>query len=210
MMMAVSTLLKSCAMPPASWPTACIFWLCAILTFERLLLGRLDGIDDRRLLGALAAGAVGDGVDVEADVALLVVGQHRVDRRDVGLPLLGLFERRGRRRRGRARGSTVSRRTRRSTASRSTTDENSDRNGALVRTMRPLWSTPAIAIGVELKKRVKRISDALSSAEASSPCVRLSTMVRLGPGEPSRVAGDPVHEAHRQRLAGRPSRGRDR
>ena len=30
MMMAVSTLLKSCAMPPASWPTACIFWLCAI------------------------------------------------------------------------------------------------------------------------------------------------------------------------------------
>ena len=30
MMMAVSTLLKSCAMPPASWPTACIFWLWAI------------------------------------------------------------------------------------------------------------------------------------------------------------------------------------
>ena len=28
-MMAVSMLLKSCAMPPASWPTACIFWLCA-------------------------------------------------------------------------------------------------------------------------------------------------------------------------------------
>ena len=30
MMMAVSTLLKSCAMPPASWPTACIFCPCAI------------------------------------------------------------------------------------------------------------------------------------------------------------------------------------
>ena len=30
------------------------------LALERLLLGRLDGIDDRRLFGALAAGAVGD------------------------------------------------------------------------------------------------------------------------------------------------------
>ena len=28
-MMAVSTLLKSCATPPASWPTASILWLCA-------------------------------------------------------------------------------------------------------------------------------------------------------------------------------------
>ena len=28
-MIAVSTLLKSCATPPASWPIACIFWLCA-------------------------------------------------------------------------------------------------------------------------------------------------------------------------------------
>ena len=28
-MIAVSTLLKSCAMPPASWPIACIFWLWA-------------------------------------------------------------------------------------------------------------------------------------------------------------------------------------
>ena len=41
-----------------------------------------------------------------------------------------------------------------------------------------------------------------SSAEASSPRLRLSTMVRLGPGAPSRVARDAVHEAHRQRLAG--------
>ena len=65
------------------------------LAFERLLLGRLDGVDDRRLLGALAAGAVGHRVDVEADVALLVAGQHRVDRRDVGLALPGLLERRG-------------------------------------------------------------------------------------------------------------------
>ena len=62
------------------------------LAFERLLLGRLDGVDDGRLLGALAAGAVGDRVDVEADVALLVAGQHGVDRRDVGLPLPGLLE----------------------------------------------------------------------------------------------------------------------
>ena len=64
------------------------------LDLERLLLGQLDGIDDRRFLGAVAAGAVGDGVDVEADVPLLVAGQHGIDRRDVGLPLLGFVERR--------------------------------------------------------------------------------------------------------------------
>ena len=62
------------------------------LAFERLLLGGLDGIDDRRLFGTLAVGAVGHRVDVEADVALLIVGQHRVDRLDVGLPLPRLFE----------------------------------------------------------------------------------------------------------------------
>ena len=126
------------------------------LDLERLLLGRLDGVDDRRLLGAFAAGAVGDRIDVEADVPLVIVGQHGVERRDVGLPLLGLFERRGERSAVAFVNRPLSSRTRRSTASRSTTDENNDRNGALVRTMRPLWSTPAIAIGVELKKRVNR------------------------------------------------------
>ena len=33
-----------------------------------------------------------------------------------------------------------------------------------------------------MKNRVKRISEALRSAEESSPCVRLSTIVRLAPG----------------------------
>ena len=54
--------------------------------------------------------------------------------------------------------------------------------------MRPFWSTPAIAIGVELKKRVKRTSEARNWAEESSPWVRLSTMVRVGPLTPSRLA----------------------
>ncbi len=83
---------------------------------------------------------------------------------------------------------TVSRRSLRSTEARSTTDPNNDRKGALVRRMRPLPSTPAIAIGVELKKRVKRTSEARRSAVASSPLARLSTMVRLAPGTPSRLA----------------------
>ena len=65
------------------------------LALERLLLGRFDRIDDGRLLGALAAGAVGDRVDVEADVAVLVVGQQRVDRRDVGLTQPRLLQRGG-------------------------------------------------------------------------------------------------------------------
>ncbi len=63
------------------------------LRLERLLLGGVDGVDDRRLLGALAFVGVGDRAHVEADVALLVGGQDGVDRRDVGLVLLGLVER---------------------------------------------------------------------------------------------------------------------
>ena len=51
-MIAVSTLLKSCATPPASWPTACIFWLWRELLLERPLLGDVDGVDDDRLVVA--------------------------------------------------------------------------------------------------------------------------------------------------------------
>ena len=36
-MIGVSTLLKSCAMPDANWPTASIFWLCANCTSSALL-----------------------------------------------------------------------------------------------------------------------------------------------------------------------------
>ena len=32
----ISRLLKSCAMPPVSWPTASIFWACRYLRFEQL------------------------------------------------------------------------------------------------------------------------------------------------------------------------------
>ena len=49
-MMAVSTLLKSCATPPASLPTASILWLWANLQLQRLLLGGVDGVEH----GALA------------------------------------------------------------------------------------------------------------------------------------------------------------
>ena len=46
-MIAVSTLLKSCAMPPASWPIACIFWLWAKFSCSVALLGRVEREDDR-------------------------------------------------------------------------------------------------------------------------------------------------------------------
>ena len=46
-MIAVSTLLKSCAMPPASWPIACIFWLWAKFSCSVALLGGVEREDDR-------------------------------------------------------------------------------------------------------------------------------------------------------------------
>lgn len=83
---------------------------------------------------------------------------------------------------------TLSRRIRRVTASLSTTDEKRDRKGALVLTMRPWLSTLAIAMGVELKKRVNLTSAARNSAEASSPWVRFRTIVLDGPPTPPLLA----------------------
>ncbi len=50
------------------------------LGFERLLLGHLDGVDDRRLLRRLVA-LVDDRVHVEAEMAGLVAGVAGIDRR---------------------------------------------------------------------------------------------------------------------------------
>ena len=68
-----------------------------------------------------------------------------------------------------------------------TTAENSFRNGALVRRIRPSPSTEAIAIGVLLKKRVKRMAAIDADWSLSSSLERASTIVRLSPGAPSRV-----------------------
>jgi hypothetical protein len=51
--------------------------------------------------------------------------------------------------------------------------------------MAPVRSTVAIAIGVEWKKRAKRISASLLPSVPASPGARLSTSVREGPARPS-------------------------
>ena len=40
-MMPASRLLKSCAIPPVSWPTASIFWLCRNRSFSSAIRDRL-------------------------------------------------------------------------------------------------------------------------------------------------------------------------
>ena len=55
---------------------------------------------------------------------------------------------------------------------------------ALLRAMRPVLSTVAIAIGVFWKKRMKRTSAARAESLPSS-LARLSTSVREAPGVPS-------------------------
>ena len=67
--------------------------------------------------------------------------------------------------------------------------------------MRPLRSIAAIAIGVLLKKRVKRTSAARSASETSSPGLRLRTSVRVAPGAPSAAIGHAVEKPDRQALA---------
>ena len=46
--MAVNTLLKSCAMPPASLPHS-IFWLCAYFSSSAFCSVGIDDIEDRRI-----------------------------------------------------------------------------------------------------------------------------------------------------------------
>ena len=62
------------------------------LCFERLLLGDVDRIDDRRFLRRLIA-LVDDGVHIEAEMPRLVGRMQRIDRRDVALPVLGGVQR---------------------------------------------------------------------------------------------------------------------
>ena len=93
--MAESTLLKSWAMPPASWPTRLHLLLLGEFALELALLGGLQRVDDGRFLVALL---LLDRGDIEAAEALALAGKHRIDRRDVALALRGLpdrgFERR--------------------------------------------------------------------------------------------------------------------
>ena len=94
-MIAVSTLLKSCAMPPASWPIACIFWLCAKFSCERALLGRVEREDDRAR--AFAACVSAAEMKKPRGSARVVQRQTSIGR-DVGLAFAGRRDRGAQRR----------------------------------------------------------------------------------------------------------------
>ena len=84
-MIAVSTLLKSCAMPPASWPIACIFWLCA--KFSCSVRCSVVSSAKTMALGAFVALRVGGG-DEEARRAGGLAFQRDVEGRDVAFASL--------------------------------------------------------------------------------------------------------------------------
>ena len=152
------------------------------LVLELALLGGLERIDDRGLLVALL---LLDRGDVEARrSARRSPAERRVDRRDVALA----------RAPPRAIAASSAARSRSATTARierlgsplalEQRSWNSRANSALVRTMPPVWSTVAIAIGVWWKKRMKRTSAARCGSVPSSRA-RLSTSVREAPGVPS-------------------------
>ena len=99
-MIAVSTLLKSCAMPPASWPIACIFWLCAKFSCSV----RCSVVSSAKTVAhrPFVAAGIG-GRNEEARRTLAGAVQRGVDRVDVALALARRGDRLRRGRRGRAR-----------------------------------------------------------------------------------------------------------
>ena len=150
---AVSTLLKSCAMPPASVPTAFIFCVCAIWFSSAFCSVISTRIDDRRLFRRLVA-LVDDGIHIEAEMprsrrpdAANRSGRYRPCRS------LAAASASSQSRPVASRGRRASRARRAPRRPARQRPENSFRNGALVRRMRPSPSTEAIAIGVLLKKR---------------------------------------------------------
>ena len=202
-MMAVSTLLKSCAMPPASWPTDSIFccwrtWCssarCSVMSMTLTITislppapsatGLMKKRPERWPSPASVASIAGmtptpsaAEASAAARLALVLIGDQV--------------------------GRACARRP-------AATPGNMRRKGALVRPMRPLRSIAAMAIGVLLKKRAKRTSAARSASDTSSPGERLSTTVRVAPGAPSTVDRHAVQQAHRQALAVGARRGRGR
>ena len=178
-MMAESTLLKSCAMPPASWPTSSIFCCWVSLVLEFALRRGLERVDDGRFLVALL---LLDRGDVEAPETLAVAGKRGVDRRNVALAARRLCDG-GVERLAIAFGDDGADRSGRRLP-RCSALWNSRANSGLVRTTPPSRSTVAIAIGVLWKKRMKRISAARCGSVPSSRA-RLRTSVREAPGVPS-------------------------
>ena len=173
-MMAVSTLLKSCATPPATGRSHLL--RLREIFLKRALLGRVERVEhQRRVLRSFFGG--GGQEDAGAGTAI-----RYVDRRLVRLA--------GQRRLHRgAHGGVALRSCRQPEVGRcpglSARRGSSLANGAFDCRILPSPSISAIAIGVELKKRANLTSAARRFSPGSSPAVRLRTSVRLSPGWPS-------------------------
>ncbi len=85
-MMAVSTLLKSCATPPASWPIACIFWLWARFSCSV----RCSVVSRAKTIALAPSSLSGSAAETNrrAERAALRALERNVERRDFA-PALG-------------------------------------------------------------------------------------------------------------------------
>ena len=180
-MIAVRTLLKSCAMPPASCPIACIFWLCAKFSCSV----RCSVVSSANTIALASSPLCASAAETKkrADRAALAL-DRRIDRRDFAFAFARRRDRRAQagvialRDAAKDRGPDLAGR-------RLQSPGRQTRKGAVGSPHAPFASTVAIAIGVELKMRAKRTSAARKSSPVVSLGPRSSTSVREGPGRPS-------------------------
>ena len=193
-MIAVSTLLKSCAMPPASWPIACIFWLCDEILLQRALLGGVEREDGRAR--AFVAVGIGGRRDEEPRRARRLAPSSATSTGAMS-PLPAPPRRSLRaRRRGRAR-----RRRRRSTAAlRPASASAPPARGA----RRRRWRRSTRAVGVDRSDRHRRRVEEAREAHlrgaqvlglGSSPGARLMHQRARGAGRAVAGEGDAVQDA---------------
>ena len=184
-MIAVSTLLKSCATPPASWPIACIFWPCAKFSCSV----RCSVVSSAKTIALAPSSLAGIGGRDEKARRTRRGSRLRARRRAARsrpLPSRGLGDRgrAGRRDRARPPGSRIEGLPSPPAAFSAAGARRA--KAALGRSSAPPASTAAMATGVELKMRANRTSAARrSSPLATSPGARLMTSERDGPGPPS-------------------------
>src|ERR1700722_677006 len=86
-MIAVSTLLKSCAIPPASWPIACIFWLWT--KFSCSVRCSVVSSAKRMALAPSSPPGAAAGGEEEARRSRALALDRNVERSDVALALSG-------------------------------------------------------------------------------------------------------------------------
>ena len=181
-MIAVSTLLKSCATPPASWPIACIFWLCTRFSCSV----RCSVVSSAKMVALAPSSSAGSAAETKRRAERAAPAPSSDTSSGAISPLPWAAASIDALNAARSRSATRSKIDSRPLAASLLGAAWASRaNAALGRNTAPAASTAAIATGVELKMRANRTSAARRSSPLMSPGARLITSERDGPGAPS-------------------------